>query len=79
MLNGKIYGNIKSQKSVVISSESSIKGDIECDMLDLNGKVNGNSIVYTTATLGKKRLYTATLRRRTFQLRRARLLTAISR
>lgn len=54
LLSGKIYGNIKSQKSVVISSESSIKGDIECDMLDLNGKVNGNSIVYTTATLGEE-------------------------
>lgn len=50
---GNIIGNITSKTSVIVSDKSVIKGDVICNKFDMNGNMNGNAQVNTTATLGK--------------------------
>lgn len=52
--SGKVKGNIISKSTVIISEKSAVEGDIQCDRLDLNGSVIGNSQVSNSSSLGKE-------------------------
>ncbi|MDP4108931.1 MAG: polymer-forming cytoskeletal protein [Bacillota bacterium] len=50
---GRVTGNIISEKTVNISEEAMIEGDIKCDVLYLDGNLKGNACAVTSASLGK--------------------------
>lgn len=48
-LHGAINGNITGEENVIIAADCVVTGNIHCDSLYINGKINGN--VFTNLTV----------------------------
>lgn len=59
--HGKIVGNITSESDVMVTENSTIKGDVICDKLNLNGTVRGNVKVYSNAKFGSSTILVGNL------------------
>lgn len=51
-LDGFIEGNVHCTKQVIVNKSGVIDGEVDCEMLFLNGKITGNVCVSRKAVLG---------------------------
>lgn len=51
-LDGLIEGNVCSKKQVIVNVGGIVEGEVDCEMLFLNGKITGNVQVHQKAVLG---------------------------
>ncbi len=50
-IDGKVEGTVKTKGRVVIGKSGTIKGKIECNNAEIEGKFSGNLIAYSLLTL----------------------------